>query len=282
VTEHLEPIAIYVHGVGNKPSAAVLKHVWDKALFGVDMGARTRMAYWADLIYPEPLPADLLEEPLLPAVTTMSDVEVEPTEAFVNEAAEELGRTAEERQFIRSLATVMAPKTATSAAEDPEPAISPMVLGLLPRPLRLLALRRFLKRFFSDVNAYVFGGKGNAMRERLRRELSGNQAPLIIIGHSLGSMISYDVLSQPEFADLDVALFLTVGSPLGITRSRTSSRPRWKYLAGSAGGPTPPIRWISSRWTRPFVRNISRPAPSRTLRLSTVVTRSVIMPSTDT
>ena len=47
---------IYVHGIGNKPLASVLKCQWDTALFGAPLGDRTRMAYWVNReYYPQPL-----------------------------------------------------------------------------------------------------------------------------------------------------------------------------------------------------------------------------------
>src|SRR4249919_920357 len=36
---------VYVHGIGNKPLASVLKCQWDMALFGTALGDRSRMAY---------------------------------------------------------------------------------------------------------------------------------------------------------------------------------------------------------------------------------------------
>ncbi|MCF5919310.1 serine peptidase, partial [Xanthomonas perforans] len=39
---------IYIHGIGNKPPADVLRCQWDKALFGRPMGERTRLAYWVN------------------------------------------------------------------------------------------------------------------------------------------------------------------------------------------------------------------------------------------
>ena len=39
---------VYVHGIGNKPEASVLKCQWDTALFGAPMGDRTRMSYWVN------------------------------------------------------------------------------------------------------------------------------------------------------------------------------------------------------------------------------------------
>ena len=38
----------------------------------------------------------------------------------------------------------------------------------------------------------------------------------MVIVHSQGSIIAYDVLSSPEFRDLDVRLLAPLGSPLGI------------------------------------------------------------------
>ena len=44
---------VYVHGIGNKPPPKILKCQWDKALFGVEQGDRSRMAYWVNReLYP--------------------------------------------------------------------------------------------------------------------------------------------------------------------------------------------------------------------------------------
>ncbi|MFE7130558.1 hypothetical protein ACFVIM_06850 [Streptomyces sp. NPDC057638] len=52
----MDPIVVYVHGIGNKVRAESLKSIWDAALFGTDMGTTSRMAYWAPLRYETPLP----------------------------------------------------------------------------------------------------------------------------------------------------------------------------------------------------------------------------------
>src|SRR5262249_16971025 len=48
---------IYVHGIGKKPRVSVLKCQWDSALFGVQLGDRSRMAYWINRDY-YPVPSD--------------------------------------------------------------------------------------------------------------------------------------------------------------------------------------------------------------------------------
>lgn len=58
---------VYVHGIGNKPEASILKCQWDTALFGGPLGDRTRMSYWVNRErYPVPeaarAPGDTLGE----------------------------------------------------------------------------------------------------------------------------------------------------------------------------------------------------------------------------
>jgi hypothetical protein len=48
------PTVVYVHGAGNKPPASDVKRAWDLDLFGHDLGQRTRMAYYADLLHATP------------------------------------------------------------------------------------------------------------------------------------------------------------------------------------------------------------------------------------
>jgi hypothetical protein len=48
------PTVVYVHGAGNKPPRDNLKLAWDLDPFGRDMGQRTRMAHYADLLHARP------------------------------------------------------------------------------------------------------------------------------------------------------------------------------------------------------------------------------------
>src|SRR5262247_2320040 len=61
------PVVVYIHGIGNKPAPAVLKRQYDQALFGIDMGSKTRLAYWADIRYPQPLQSGGAESATIPA-----------------------------------------------------------------------------------------------------------------------------------------------------------------------------------------------------------------------
>ena len=76
--------------------------------------------------------------------------------------------------------------------------------------------------------------------ERLRT----GGGPFVVIAHSQGSLIAYDVLSSPEFAGLDIRLFVTIGSPLGIQEVQD----QLLVHTGQTGGLRVPAcvgRWIN-------------------------------------
>jgi hypothetical protein len=73
-----------------------------------------------------------------------------------------------------------------------------------------------LRIFLEDAAAYFFGDERENIRERLRLALREAQGPIAVLGHSLGGIITYDVLSEPEFSKLDVVHYVTFGTQLGV------------------------------------------------------------------
>jgi hypothetical protein len=223
---------VYVHGNGNKVREDLLKQHWDTALFGQDMGASTRMAYWAPLRYPQPLPDPAFDEAeMLPT----SPLEAAPAavpapEAFIAETL----REATGREDLESVAPSEGPAEAaaleswlrgmTYAAEalfEGESAAPPSSSQFealpLPRFARIAAFRALVKVTFKDVHAYFFGGFKDRMRQVVRDVLQGIDGGVVVVGHSLGSIVAYDVLREAGSASPDVTLFVTVGSPLAVT-----------------------------------------------------------------
>ena len=80
-----------------------------------------------------------------------------------------------------------------------------------------------IETFTRDVFLYA---TRPAIRDEIHRIVSKEltEAPAVIIGHSLGSIVAYDVLCTDRRA-LQVPLFVTVGSPLGIPAVRTKLLP---------------------------------------------------------
>lgn len=80
-----------------------------------------------------------------------------------------------------------------------------------------------LETFMRDVYLYTrFPGVSQAIDRIVIKEL--NREPAIVIGHSLGSVVAYNIL-QTQADSLNVPLFVTVGSPLAIRSIRDQYRP---------------------------------------------------------
>jgi len=221
---------VYVHGNGNKIREDLLKTEWDVALFGQDLGATTRMAYWARLRYPQPLPDPASDELGLPPAAPLDETRppaVEPPEAFIERALRDaaLGENSVDEEtaagpgplesWLRDM-TYAADALAEGENVAPPPTSSLAALPF-PRVLRTMAFRALVERTFADVYAYFFGGLKEQMRQVVRDALAAVDPPVIVVGHSLGSIIAYDVLREQNSSALDVPLLVTVGSPLGVT-----------------------------------------------------------------
>lgn len=204
------PTVVYVHGIGNKPAPAILKVQWDRALFGTDMGARTRMSYWADLRYPQPLPPALGEA----IQATALDVHAERPFASTVDILRELAPQGPEAATFarRMLARVEEHNRRTASGTHAEAYNARVLPSFLQRPVTEWLTRNFIK----DCAAYFYDAdQKRAIQQRLREILIPQPQPYIVIAHSLGSVIAYDVLRTLDGA-LELALLLTIGSPLGI------------------------------------------------------------------
>jgi hypothetical protein len=107
------------------------------------------------------------------------------------------------------------------------------------------------RRLLHEANRYLKNrrGIGHSIRAILRAELDSawsDGAPLLLIGHSLGSVIAYDTLweiSRERGSANGVDLFVTMGSPLAthfIQRKLRGSREH-----GAARYPTNIRRWAN-------------------------------------
>jgi hypothetical protein len=185
------------------------------------------MAYWADLRYPAPLPAHETDELAMApgGEEGVAEDELHPeelvVEAVMQAHAETLlespvaagGVAAEESvpgaaldSWVRDMAYV-ADALVSGESETSEEALP------LPKSARVAIFRALVKRTFADVYAYFFGGSGDGMRERMRSALDAVDGPVIVVSHSLGTIIAYDVLRERR---RDVPLLVTAGSPLAV------------------------------------------------------------------
>jgi hypothetical protein len=211
------PTVVYVHGAGNKPPADALKRVWDQDLFGRDMGQRTTMAHYADLLHPTPgaIGADACtQEEALAALVLAAGATESAGEPAPDDGDLVAGLTPQGQRLALSLTMSMAAQAASQppTLEEGLTAILP-----LPAPLRRLLLRQLLQRLIPDADAYFFTNKKEPIRQRLRQALDAVAGPAVVVTHSLGTVIAYDVLREPRFTNRTVPLLVTLGSPLGYT-----------------------------------------------------------------
>ena len=226
---------IYVHGIGNKPEASILKCQWDRALFHIEMGDRTRMVYWVDRErYPTPEPATCADsdEPRPPA-QEWPGYGGSSVKGLTDRADDDATLTPIQRKQLGSLADRL------NRAGD-QAAVRAKVLPF--KPVRSIVTRLLTRLFLHDVRDFFYDADRRArMENNLRERLAAGGGPFIVIAHSQGSMIAYNVLRQLKAADADVRLFLTIGSPLGIKEVQDVIR----KLSGPLAVPECATRWLN-------------------------------------
>ncbi|GAA2274724.1 hypothetical protein GCM10010145_51620 [Streptomyces ruber] len=215
---------VYVHGAGNKPPEAELKLAWDHDLFQRDMGARSRMVYYADTLHDRPaaiaVDACAADGALEALVADAMAGEFPLRDASAGPSPVEAG--ADAQSFALSLTISMAARAASPAGSLPVAATQPgttasAALLPLPGPLRRFLLEQLLRTFVPDAEAYFFTGARGRIQDRLRGALDAVEGPVVVVAHSLGTVVAYDVLGEERFAGADIPLFVTLGSPLGYT-----------------------------------------------------------------
>lgn len=202
-----ESVVIYVHGIGQTDPCDKLKLQWDLALFGRDLGSRSRMAYWADLVRPE---VNLVKNTTSRRKDAQS-IDSVNIESILNDAGIPESKKAKARDLtLGLLRNVGVPTTATGS-------IHAKILPL-PANLRKPISRAIIQALIKDTAAYFFTpGMRKKMQDRLVKEISSAQSqPVTIIAHSQGSILAYEVLSKLNLKEFELDALVTIGSPLGI------------------------------------------------------------------
>jgi len=240
--------SVYVHGIGNHPEEQVLVVRWDRALFGKDMGDRTRMAYWVNRArYPQASSCDCIDpscpchdpEESLRAKRVLATGEPMP-ELELEEAVNAITSDPAQRAFLRDVGARMIDEARNEARkQQAEQSLASSRLGARKGTYGVGskgvgdALLRKITDLITgvalpDVQDFLFEPDHRAqMEETFLARLRSGGGPFVVVAHSQGSMIAYDVLRQLKRNDVDVRLFVTIGSPLGL----------------------PPVRAVFKKWT---------------------------------
>ncbi len=222
---------VFVHGLGRKPPAAD-KHALlllalegglrrehaDAASMLAASPGRLESVYWADLVYPDPL------DPAAERDAVHRALERDAADRVDRRAARAL------RRRLRSTLNRLADRFPRLISRFADARVA----------VHLAAARRYFDRA---------SGLGGRVRRRLHAALDSAHAAdgrVLLIGHSMGSVVALDTLWERTHLlapSARVALFMTMGSPLGtrwvrsrLLGARSEGRERW------AGGVD---RWIN-------------------------------------
>jgi hypothetical protein len=195
---------VYIHGIGPQLPPADIKHEWDLALFGKEMGNQTIMAYWADILHPDRLSKST------EAVSAEREADID---SLLAQAGVDVGD--ENAQFLAASLAALAGIPASGSRKKVMP---------LPAPVRKFLARAFFEHFVKDTASYFFQpGMRERIRTRLSRILKDVGEPVTIVAHSQGTIVTLEVLAAlTESAPVPVQQLVTIGSPLGIQEVQDS------------------------------------------------------------
>ncbi len=231
------PVLVCIHGLGNKPPRDVLAAWWLSSiresfrLFDVpEPRFRFEMVYWADLVH---------ELPLDPAAPQGNPLAVErPYERYKEPPL--LRKPSELRLAVRAELERLIDRVAFDEKHIANfDRISDVVIRALFRDLEIYTYGTCVDR------KKLVRPACDAIQDELAATLRKHTRDrVVLLSHSMGTMIAYDVLANPRYG-LSVESLVTIGSPLGLPP--VMRRLRQYDSAGSAGGCRTP-EGVRSRW----------------------------------
>ncbi len=225
-------VIIGIHGLSNKPDRKKLHQWWLQAIndgleqegYGAHPHEQFKLAYWADLMYDKPDPNP---EPYTESST--DEVDDDPNKIV------DIGR-----EFFSNVIGKFGDLKEKISNNDRIDGIKNAVRKKIVKDLGE----------YYDANSKIqfTDKKGTKTKKALRSVLSElleqhKHDELMIIGHSMGSIVAYDVLRSLRDSEIKVRHFVTIGSPLGIFNVKAKTREEWD---GKDGPLVPEI--ITGSW----------------------------------
>ncbi len=245
---------VFIHGLDNKPESDYLHQLWKRKLAFEDgpeldtFAVKSAMAYWADVLYPSP-------DTNLAAYESAAG-DVEGLAGKPAPAVDLKGLPQQDADRVRRLAERLGVDAEAPAVDNPsEEEVEAVRQERVPVPAWLR--KRIMSRFVRDAHHYFFNvefsprpGESFLVRDVLRKRFldkvkaAAADAPLVVVSHSMGTVIAYDCLMHvPDCPAIDT--LFTIGSPLGLDEVQDFF-PAWSR---DNGYPTAKIR---NKWVNVF------------------------------
>lgn len=244
---------VFIHGLANKPRPEIVLEQWTTALAGArkdgldlaKLGVTYRMVYWADVLYKAPEPDTSEGEDVQAAGEDERDLGESPEW--------EADLTDDERKFVEGLRgkLQLSVEEVHLRAIGEEAATGERAF-LLPKPLE----RKLMARLLKDAYLYLYGktyeprpGERFDVKAEIRKRFvtavdaaAKDGGPVVVVSHSMGTMIAYDCLRHvPEAAN--VAGLITLGSPLGLSEVQDGWGKSWEKRIAFPKDKVPERAW---------------------------------------
>ncbi len=204
----MDKIIIGVHGLGNKPPRDILEKWWQQSIAeGLKNIGHPRkefdfeLAYWADSLHPVPLNPDETDK--------SSDLYL--SERYVPAS---IRKKIKPNGFKEKFVNFFKKQRDKILFNETMHANFPSFTDLI------------IKHFFKDLDIYftqkcVEENKSDCLAKDIIREIITNvlkkhkRKDILLIAHSMGSIITYEVLINSE-RDVTIDSLVSIGSPIGV------------------------------------------------------------------
>lgn len=252
------PTVVFVHGISNMPEKEVLIHHWHSALAtdyidneGLDLTTRVHVksVHWADVLYSKPLTrAEIAES----AELSLESAGVLATGGPSLDGVDE--------SFLRALGDDLDfdPDDLRSRTRVEPPAADLAAAAAEAVPLPWFLKKPLMRAVVRDTHHYLYNVSHSprpnetykvrdVIRQRFIDELTaaGANGPIILVTHSMGTVIAFDCLKNMPGCPM-VKHLMTVGSPLGMSEIQANLKPGYTKNDGF------PYQKVDLRWVNIF------------------------------
>jgi hypothetical protein len=241
---------IFIHGISNMPEPNVLKSLWENAFAiekpnnpGLEIGAygaNVELVYWSDVLYKDFAKTrsgaenSTISLEMSNAVHGDSPSLEDVSKAWAESLSQEL-----DVNFQDLVSPVLAQSSDIDSDRISEAAAEAIPL---PWPLKKPLMRAFLRdahHYLFDVKYSPRQGVSYHVRQELRKRFvskvieAKKAGPVIVVAHSLGTVIAYDCLKNVNECP-QIQSLITVGSPLGMSEMQDKLMPGYTAENGYA------------------------------------------------
>lgn len=256
---------VFVHGLARKPAPARMEALWLWGLARSDphpeafpppnpeaQGVPAVFTYYADVFYGDDHETDLQDMLESTVSVSAAGADAAPSPSDLHAIYAPTPASAAEAAFLLGVESRMAARLAlTAPGRGGMGAADLEIASWLP----LIVQQALIKKAAMEAYYYLFDKefvRADGVRFMPRRELRarfiasvegalGKADRVVVVGHSMGSMLAYDVLNNVA-ACPPVDTLITIGSPLGITEVQQ----RLAGRSGELGFPAARLgRWVN-------------------------------------